>query len=90
MIRFSCNDSLLNSDLMPPTGGFNFTFTVFFVFFNNFKYQYSMFYESKHYLLICNCRLKHSISFRAALTVGIWNIYSTSDAVSVFPLHCKD
>ncbi len=31
------------------------------------KYQYPTFYESKHYLFICNCRLKHSMSRRAAL-----------------------
>ncbi len=43
MIRFNRNDSLINSDLMPPAGGFNFTFTVFFYFLNNFKYQYSTF-----------------------------------------------
>ncbi len=71
---------------MTPTGGFNFTFTVFF---NNLKYQYSTFYESKHYLFICNCRLKHSMSLRAALIVGKY-IYSIPDAISVFPLHCKD
>ncbi len=26
MIRFICNDSLVNSDLLPRAGGFNFTF----------------------------------------------------------------
>ncbi len=26
MIRFSRNDSLINSESMPPAGGFNFTF----------------------------------------------------------------
>ncbi len=42
MIRFSHNDSLVNSDLLPPTG-VNFTFKVYFHFLNNFKYKYSMF-----------------------------------------------
>ncbi len=37
MIRFSRNDSLINSDLVTPTGGFNFTFKVSFFFFFNFK-----------------------------------------------------
>ncbi len=43
MIRFNCNDSLFNSDLLPPTGGFNFTLKVPFYYLNNFKYQYSIF-----------------------------------------------
>ncbi len=42
MIRFNRNDSLINSDLLPPTGGFNFTFKVSF-YLNNSKYQYSTF-----------------------------------------------
>ncbi len=32
MIRFSRNDSLINSDLVTPTGGFNITFKVSFDF----------------------------------------------------------
>ncbi len=32
MIRFNRNDSLINSDLLTPTGGFNFTFKVSFYF----------------------------------------------------------
>ncbi len=55
---------------------------------NHLKPQYSTFYASKHDLFICNCRLKHSLSLRAALIAGKY-IYSPSDAVSVLPLHCK-
>ncbi len=33
MIRFSHNDSLINSNFLPSTGGFNFTFKVYFFFF---------------------------------------------------------
>ncbi len=29
MIRFSRNDSLINSDFLPPIGGFNSTFRIF-------------------------------------------------------------
>ncbi len=35
MIQFSRNDSLINSDVLPPAGG---------LISNNLKYQYSMFY----------------------------------------------
>ncbi len=40
MIRFNSNDSLITSDLVTPTGGFNFTFKVsfhFFIIIYNFK-----------------------------------------------------
>ncbi len=43
MIRFNRNDSLINSDLLPPAGSFNFTFKVSFYYLSNFKYQYVMF-----------------------------------------------
>ncbi len=35
---------LTNSDLLPPSDGFNFTFKVPFIFVYNFKYQYSTFH----------------------------------------------
>ncbi len=38
MIQFKRNDSLINSDLLPPTGGSNFAFKVsFHFFFYNFS-----------------------------------------------------
>ncbi len=59
MIRFSRNDSLINTDLLPPIGRFNFTFKVssLFKIISNFSFQHFMFQISKHYLCICNCRL---------------------------------
>ncbi len=45
MIRFSRNDSLGNSDVLPPAGGLISHLKSILIFFlNNFKYQYSMFY----------------------------------------------
>ncbi len=41
------NDSVQSqrlSDLLPPAGGFSFTFKVSFHFLNNFKYQYLTFH----------------------------------------------
>ncbi len=45
MIWFSRNDSLINSNLVTPIGGFNFTFKVSFDFFDFiFLNEYSTFY----------------------------------------------
>ncbi len=54
MIQFNHNNSLINSDLVTPTGGFNFTCKVSFHFFNyNLPFQISiqhiMSYISKHF-----------------------------------------
>ncbi len=58
MIRFNRNDSLINTDLLPPAGGFNFTFKVSsFLIISNISFQRFMFQISKHYLCIRNCRL---------------------------------
>ncbi len=34
MIRFNRSEKLINTDLLTPTGGFNFTFKVSLVFYN--------------------------------------------------------
>ncbi len=44
MIRFSRNDSLVNSDVLSPAGDLISHLKSIFIFFYNFKYQYSMFY----------------------------------------------
>ncbi len=67
MIRFSRNDSLINSDLLPPTGRFSLTFKVSFYYLNiiillNINIQRFMFNISKHYSCICNCRLNAFMS----------------------------
>ncbi len=63
MIRFNRNDSLINNDLLPPTGGFNFTFKVSFIIqiISNISIQRFMFNISKH-LCICNRRLNAFMS----------------------------
>ncbi len=68
MTRFSRNDSLINSDFLPPIGGFNSTFRlfppIFFMFYiiSNISIQRFMFNISKHYLCNCNCRLNAFMS----------------------------
>jgi len=62
----------------------------FFYIISNISFQRFMFQISKHYLCICNCRLKHSMSIWAALNSVSIHLYASSDAASVFPLHCKD
>uniref|UniRef100_A0A8C2JW77 Conserved oligomeric Golgi complex subunit 3 n=1 Tax=Cyprinus carpio TaxID=7962 RepID=A0A8C2JW77_CYPCA len=62
---FNLNHSLINSDLLPPTGGFNFTFKDLFLLFKYFlnnSIQRFMFNTSRNYLCICNCRLKAFMS----------------------------
>ncbi len=64
MIRFSRNDSLINSDLLTPTGGFNFTFKASFIIkmTSSINIQRLMFNISKQYFCICNCRLNAFMS----------------------------
>ncbi len=65
MIRFNRNDSLINSDLLPPAGDFNFTFKVPFHFFYIFKHQLSLFclkYQNIIYLFVTVSAIRNKIS----------------------------
>ncbi len=59
------HDSLINSDLLPPAGDFNFTFKVPFHFFNIFKRQLSLFclkYQNIIYLCVTVSAIRNKIS----------------------------
>ncbi len=64
MNRLNLNDSLINSHLLSPTGGFNFTFRLFFSCLNisNISIQRFMLKTKQAYLCICNCSLNASMS----------------------------
>ncbi len=55
MIRFNRNDFVFNSDLLPPAGGFNFTFKKFIFIIYIISYnsiQRFMLNISKHYAFV--------------------------------------
>ncbi len=74
MIRFNRNDSL-NSDLLTPTGCFNFTFKESFDLISFFFNEYSTFY-------ILFIKINKLNEFKSVCKY----IYATSDEASVFPL----
>ncbi len=80
MIRFNRNDSLVNTDFLPPASGFNFTFKVYFNLFKLFQLSvFNVLFKTSN-LCVCNW-LKDSVSRWAALNI-VWIHLNPSEAAS--------